>query len=186
MNGRMTLGGEVIWLLALAWLAACPSSRSQGDAGDGSLADGGTEACGVPLVWCSFDGGDETTPSSGTCDNIQSDPHNCGACGNACSAGQDCVKAMCQPPQSSCLDGGFLCQDYWIPDGAVVQHVCSTATPSVTDCCGRVCSCAGYSCSQGQCGFSNPPPACDGGVRGAQPVYPSDGNFVCQIGWKCP
>src|SRR5215472_16317370 len=48
-----------------------------------------------------------------TCDaDLQSDPHHCGSCTNACSTGQTCsggaCKAVCTSPLLQCGDAGCV------------------------------------------------------------------------------
>jgi len=57
---------------------------------------GGCSGCGAGIVPCG--GPTETTCVSGTrpkCVDRVSDKMNCGACGNSCAAGQECVLAKC-------------------------------------------------------------------------------------------
>lgn len=54
------------------------------------------------------------TPCSGTCVNLNTDPDNCGSCGNGCSAEQKCAKgkciAKCPPGTQLCCGGDLGCR----------------------------------------------------------------------------
>jgi hypothetical protein len=39
-----------------------------------------------------------SSTASPVCVDTASDPHNCGACGNACHQGMICVQGRCGPP----------------------------------------------------------------------------------------
>ncbi|MBL8682396.1 MAG: hypothetical protein JNK05_24735 [Myxococcales bacterium] len=75
---------------------------------------------------------------SGRCVDAQIDPANCGACGNACAAGQACSMGMCvtncPPGQSNCMG---MCRDLQGDRGN-----CSA--------CGTACA-SGQVCSMGMC-----------------------------------
>ena len=104
--------------------------------------------------------------SSG-CTNIDTDPNNCGSCGNQCAYGAPCVGAVCQPT----CNGGPACTG--------VDQCCSSGcTNTETDpknCgyCGNVCY-SGYTCSYGTC---TPPASCNGGpvCTGVQQCCPYTG-----------
>ena len=76
---------------------------------EGQTCDDSTGLCGSGIS-C----GDGLTDCGGTCVNTQSDPNNCGACGNVCPCGETmevCVEGACSeecvPEGASCsLKGG--------------------------------------------------------------------------------
>ncbi len=84
-----------------------------------------------------------TTCCNGTCTDVNSDPNNCGACGNVCHASTPICKqatcSACQPWETFCVGGG--CVDLF-------------NDPFNCGACGNQCSqtdvCAGGTC-QGQC-----------------------------------
>jgi hypothetical protein len=91
--------------------------------------------CTPPLVSC-----------GGMCIDDQSDPNNCGACGNVCPTGDSCELGVCTPP-GACLPGsstGVLVQgttvDSYVPLGDWITSVPNVvrvrlegpATPNVT------------------------------------------------------
>lgn len=59
----------------------CPGTRCQG----GNKRPNGTCVCGTG-----------TTECSGACIDRQSDPTNCGSCGNVCSVGLPCTNGVCR------------------------------------------------------------------------------------------
>lgn len=52
------------------------------------------------------------TACSGTCVNLNTDPNNCGSCGNSCFAGQRCTNGQCACPAgtSLCCGGDLGCR----------------------------------------------------------------------------
>lgn len=62
--------------------------------------------CGSPLVGLECD--DNYTRCGSSCVSLSDDINNCGACGNVCSAGQQCVAQMCTTggPQPDGGEGG--------------------------------------------------------------------------------
>lgn len=91
----------VLFLLAL--FAGCSRSSLQGELGIGIGTPCSTNAdcpagtsCDTAIGQCVVeDGGSDANCSA----NIESDPNNCGACGNVCSAATPfCLDGACQPP----------------------------------------------------------------------------------------
>lgn len=82
----------------------------------------------------------------GVCRDVASDSLNCGACGNACSAGEVCSAGVCTP---TCGAGLVNC-----------SGVCRDLGTDRLNCgaCGRTCA-AGQVCSGGSCVVS-----CGGGL----------------------
>ncbi|MEM9073495.1 MAG: MXAN_6577-like cysteine-rich protein [Myxococcota bacterium] len=80
------------------------------------------------------------------CAFLDLDPANCGACGNACAAGEFCVSGSCQSPcGTGTTDCGGSCVD-------------TDIDPANCGGCGTACA-AGEVCSAGVCGLS-----CGGGA----------------------
>ncbi len=80
--------------------------------------------------------GEGQTQCRSTCVNIRSDNVNCGACGNVCTCGQNCVQGACSCPSGQALCGGC----------------CQNLQTDFQNCgiCGHVCPSKQY-CSQGTC-----------------------------------
>jgi hypothetical protein len=81
------------------------------------------------------------TSCDGVCSNLQTDLHNCGACGTACPAGQVCSTGACAV---SCQQGLTDC-----------SGACASLTTDAANCgsCGNACP-AGELCSAGACALS--------------------------------
>ncbi len=130
----------------------CHTACAAGTVCSGSVCN---SVCAVGSTYC-----------AGTCHNLQTDPLNCGSCGNVCPA-----RANATP---SCGSGtcGFVCNSGYGDCDGIASNGCETAiTTSVANCggCGRPCSSANGtpSCAGGVCaitcnpGFGN----CDGDAR---------------------
>jgi hypothetical protein len=76
-------------------------------------------ACKKELVCAS-----DQQACGGQCTSIETDPHNCGACGAACAAGESCAAGQCVCPATAC---GGACVDL-------------TSDPSSCGACGVACS----------------------------------------------
>jgi hypothetical protein len=82
---------------------------------------------------------------SGTCTAVNSDPHNCGACGNVCPASTpDCVQGTCSAHTSSCGGGLTLCYGLCRDlnnENVFCGTTCANAVscPFGTACTGGVC-----------------------------------------------
>ncbi|MEI8258658.1 MAG: MXAN_6577-like cysteine-rich protein, partial [Deltaproteobacteria bacterium] len=81
------------------------------------------------------------TQCDGACVTTDSDPSHCGACPNACAAGEVCVRGSCTV---SCPAGETVC-----------NNRCADTNTSTTHCgtCGHACP-AGQVCQAGVCGDS--------------------------------
>lgn len=79
------------------------SNTDGGDGPGGSFCTEGGCRCSLPETEC------PTQPGSFTyeCVDMNTDPTNCGTCGNTCSAAQECVGGSCQA--LSCPSGAILC-----------------------------------------------------------------------------
>ncbi|MFO0605271.1 MAG: hypothetical protein U0324_18980 [Polyangiales bacterium] len=126
--GTLCAGGEV-----------CMSSSAPGDAG---VRDGGASGA-VAFCQQMCPAGQDFCPGRG-CSNRMTDPNNCGACGNACMAGQSCTGGRC-----ICAGAGNLSYCSAI-------NRCVDLMTDNTNCgaCGTMCP-AGQSCTAGRCSCSN-------------------------------
>ncbi len=120
----MPISARLVLASSLVLFCACPTTTPPPDGGAG----GGGGGCTAAQTSC-----------AGACVDTQSDPRNCGACANACPAGQVCAAGNCA---STCIGaGGTLC------NGACVN----TATDGANcGACGSACG-AGASCTAGTC-----------------------------------
>ncbi|MEM1414756.1 MAG: MXAN_6577-like cysteine-rich protein [Myxococcota bacterium] len=108
----------------------------------------------LTVVSCGDDGGCPSgfTDCGGFCFNLDIDPTNCGACGNACDTGEVCGVAAGEEETTCIAD---------CPDGQVVcGNQCVTLDSSRENCgaCGTECG-AGLVCSGGACAAT-----CGGGT----------------------
>ncbi|MDC0743071.1 MXAN_6577-like cysteine-rich protein [Polyangium mundeleinium] len=89
---------------------------------------GGEDVCVAPAVTC-----------AGTCKDLAYDPANCGACGNACGAGEVCADGQCGVV---CLGGttacGAACVDTDIDPANC--GACGAACPASAICAGGACT----------------------------------------------
>ena len=92
------------------------------------------------------------TLCDGTCVNIEIDPSNCGACGDACADGNICVDGQCG---LVCYGGTTLCADACVDTTSNSDHcgACDSACP------------VGEVCSESQCGLN-----CVGGTTNCDGV----------------
>lgn len=114
----------------------CP--EGQGCRQDAAFYLARTCMCSPGLTFCSTNG------DSGTCNDLSSDPNNCGGCGVTCSS--VCVNGMCQ---MSCGATGYADCNGSESDGCEVNV---TSDPSNCGGCGITCDgITGQACVQGRC-----------------------------------
>ena len=128
------------------------------DSGADSAADarsdgGGVSAPGCPVGQASC----ACTPLScplplpglEVCTDLQTDTTNCGACGNECTAGDQCLQGRCTVP--ACPAGNRWCATKSVLPG-VYGYGCADVLTDSSNCgaCGNVCP-GGGSCVEGAC-----------------------------------
>jgi len=99
----------------------CGSCGHQCIPGESCVATslGGVCSCGSPKTVCGLQvvgGGIECGPEFPpcTCSDLQTDPSNCGACGNVCPDGTDCLAGACLKQccdDRDCGAQGYCCSD---------------------------------------------------------------------------
>jgi stigma-specific protein Stig1 len=148
-------------------LAACRSvngntSRLCGSCGNYSVCPTGTACC------------------SGTCTSVNSDPNNCGACGNICpAAAPSCNQGVCTA--SACAAGLTSC-----------GGVCVDTDEDSQNCgaCGNVCPTSAPFCNQGVCAVNECAPgltSCGGICTNTDFDNANCGacGVVCGPGYSC-
>ena len=129
--------------------STCTSGSS---CASGNCVGGVCTACSAGLTSC-----------GGTCDNLQTDQNNCGACGNVCTSGQTCTAGACvttQQPAGSACSANNQC----------LSSVCGVNGTGI--CCATACI------TGGTCGAT----ACS--ASGGACVYPPSGT-ACTAGGTC-
>lgn len=110
-------------LLVLAGLAALAALAGCGDAARDALADAGPSDAGCADA------------------DVQSDPANCGGCGQACRDEESCDRAVCSCNGHECPDGFGCC-----------AGSCRSFVDDEAHCgrCGNACA-DGLECAAGEC-----------------------------------
>lgn len=119
----------------------------------------------------------ETSCCNDQCVNIETDPNNCGACGNVCTGGQTCQNGACV-----CASGEIFCNSECV----------SESDPNNCGGCGNVCTgctqCTATSAGGGvayQCTSGCPEgQECDDGVCYVS-CSDSGGSWLCDVGSTC-
>jgi hypothetical protein len=144
-------------LVGAVWIIGC--------GGGGGGDDGGSSGCPAGQMEC-----------AGTCVDTDVDPSHCGACSNACGAGEVCSAGACA---TSCGSGTTMC------DGACVD---TDVDPAHCGDCATACD-AGEVCSLGTCAL-----ACGGGTTecdgrcfdtDVDPAHCGDCATACDAGEVC-
>lgn len=127
---------------------------------------------------------------SGTCTNVQKDPHNCGQCGHACAADETCQAGVC-----TCVPNctGKHCGDDGCGGtcGTCPGTTCTGTTLTTQTCDAGVCTPHASDCGAGQVCFHNAcctkrtAPTChtntiSDGCGGSFP--PNCAHFCCDTG----
>jgi hypothetical protein len=86
----------------------------------------------------------------GVCTDLDTDPKNCGECGNACAAGQTCTDGGCDPKKPLCGEHESACGTGKESD--LKGYACVNLASNVKNCgeCGNACA-AGQMCVEGGC-----------------------------------
>jgi hypothetical protein len=122
---------------------------------------GDDDECPLPTELC-----------SGQCVNTQSDPTNCGQCGEICREGQSCTDGKCEPEGWECC-GTAGCH-YTTGPNAVNHWHCGG--------CNRKCP-GNQSCIEGECRCIDGHKWCDGAQRCVYEGWECCGNSYCPV--KC-
>ena len=117
-----------------------PTSDGSGVVGAGG--DSGQSAGGDATVACASG----TLCSDGKCHDLSSDDANCGACGQACPAGQACSAGACS---ATCGGGLLLCAGQCVDPSTSAAH-CGASGDCTGSHAGSVCA-TGEPCVGGQC-----------------------------------
>ncbi|MFT3774215.1 MAG: hypothetical protein QM820_53310 [Minicystis sp.] len=159
-----------IFLLAGIFLVACGGAGSEGTGGAGgtssSSSTGSTttpgDGCDRGLVRC----GD-------ACVDIDASDAHCGACGNACGAGEVCVYRTCQANGIYCTDASGL--------GTACGGQCMLTSKNLDNCgaCGNACDATSY-CSEDGGGACKPWQG-DGTSCASPIVLAETGNFSMEF-----
>jgi hypothetical protein len=148
--GSALVGGVLASVPGVAWAAKpapCPSGVKCGR----NCCPNVSFACSKGKCACP----PGTTLCNGNCADLQSDPNNCGSCGNTCPSGQQCRNGDCL---DFCPAGDvYCCQcSYVAPDNpnVILASLCQSST-----------TCNSFDCSE-FCQANTPP----GMVQGGQGV----------------
>jgi alpha-tubulin suppressor-like RCC1 family protein len=160
-----TNGTWSVWSTCIAQGVCAPSSTQ-------NCGVNGVQTCGADCQWPSACGcANGQFSCSGTCVSLDSDVHNCGACGMDCtmlphvnSAGAICQAGKCRyacaPGYGDCADAGTGCATSLA--GAAACGACDVACPSSAPVCASAAleasvpdASAEYACSTG-CSAATP------------------------------
>lgn len=150
--------GLILGLASVGCLARFEVGDASGDAqssdttadGASATAEAGTDGAGT--------GGDcaaNELDCSGTCVSPQTDPANCGGCGEVCSAGESCELGVCvdacapacDPIVEQCVGGECACRDEFTGCGGE----CVDLDSDPQNCGGCSASCDAEVCLAGEC-----------------------------------
>jgi hypothetical protein len=149
MLGATLVGGVLASVPGVAW-AAKPAPCSSGNKCGKNCCPDVSFVCSKGKCACPSG----STLCGGNCVDLQSDPQNCGQCGNACATEQSCVSGVCSvvdacpPPTTcrtcSCRDDttGIIHSTCTITDGCFTSPPCSEVCPSGTTDVGAATGCA--------------------------------------------
>ena len=135
----------LLWSVLIVALVGCAGRGEIIGPGQGGTSGTGNGGSGGSIAGCNVG----QSKCGSECKDLSSDQLNCGACGNACGAGQTCQASTCQ-----CTAGLLACSGACIPADANNCGSCGNKCAS-----GQVCS--GNSC-QASCGAGET--QCSGGA----------------------
>jgi len=108
-------------------------------------------ACPAGSALC---GAAASSTATATCIDLETDPRNCGACGNACAAGQGCNQGSCA---ASCFQGNSVGSNCGgdcsgCPGTVACGNFCADTQTDPGNCgvCGVACG-SGQTCTGGEC-----------------------------------
>ncbi len=163
-------------------LTNCGGCRVVCDSMTSDVCQAGVCGCMGQLDGAECASGDTCCSGTG-CKNLQNDTANCGVCGHACGAGEDCVGGLCTCGSVTAAMGMEACPD--TAGGSVeANQCCNDACTDVTMDDGN-CGQCGLSCGQ-HSSCQDRLCACDAPGGGAEwrdcnGDLPSLGNDGCEI-----
>lgn len=204
------------WALTIAFAGALGAPLSCGSDGDGAASNNAGAGTAGATSGPSAHGGEGLNlagvPADGSggaaCGDTRSDPKNCGACGEACGAGQACLEGACVCPiyHSFCGDAciptsvdpqncgacgnactgdevcsGGVCSDECLPGLTACDNSCADLQNDSANCgeCGAACE-DGQGCADGNCVASVPIGSAPKKCTGSGPVIGvGDGPLEC-------
>jgi hypothetical protein len=138
---------------------ACPGGQSCID----GVCSGAVAPCGAgrDLAYCNLDAGPSwVCCTGGGCADLESDPANCGSCGDACAQGFSCLSGSCLATSCATVAAGSACPAADGTVGQCCESACSDVSSDPQNCgaCGVSCaggeSCRQESCALDQCSAS--------------------------------
>ncbi len=165
MNQRSAVLGVVGALVAL--VTACSDAKPPGDDGEPpspvpNVGRGSSPP--RPAVMTATEGG--ATPA-GCASDLESDPANCGACGNACGGLQQCRSGVCALP---CPTGTVLC------DGTCIEPEHHHRYCGASGGCGKGSGSRGATCAVDEVCVDG---TCELDCAGGLVACASNGGAVC-------
>jgi hypothetical protein len=158
-------------LLATTWLLGCGDSATDPAGAGAGAGAGGTGAGSATASTGGGDGCERGLVRCGeACHDLANEDGHCGACGDACGAGEVCLYRTCLPADMYCSDTGFA--------GTLCGEQCVLTSESLDHCGGCDSPCAAESyCSEANGGMCKPWQG-DGTSCASPIVLAETGNFT--------